>query len=213
MMNENEVYLDSILTFAFTNDGKIIVRKDNEGKLDTMPWLFMGYHERGAKIDFDESVWVMNDMDDYKKRISTFFAYHLRNSKQAILKGFFTGNDKNLLDVGTLHKKIAKHQIEEMRTIDTPSFIRVNNELYDGGINQEGRQVVNRVETRYIVLPGDEESANFPDLETKELDELGEEFGMLSYKMVLGTTGDNAEIMKSFVEQLKELSKTSSQTK
>lgn len=212
-MNENEIYLNSILTFAFTNDGKIIVRKDKDGKLDTMPWLFMGYRERGAKTDFEESIWVMNDIDDYKERITTFFAYHVRNAKNAVLKGFFIGNDKNLLDVGTLNKKIAKHRIEEMRTIHTPSFIRVNNELYDNGINEVGKQIINRVETRYIVFPEDGEINIFPELEAKEFDELKEEFGMLSYKMVLGTTGENEEIMKSFVEQLKALSKTSSQTK
>lgn len=212
-MNENEIYLNSILTFAFTNNGKIIVRKDKDGNLDTMPWLFMGYRERGAITDFEESIWVMNDIDDYKERISTFFAYHVRNAKNAVLKGFFIGNDKNLLDVGTLNKKIAKHQIEEMRTNHTPSFIRVNNESYDSGINEIGKQIINRVETRYIVFPEDGEIDIFPELEAKEFDELKEEFGMLSYKMVLGTTGENEEIMKSFVEQLKALSKTSSQTK
>lgn len=212
-MSEKEIYLNSVLTFAFTNDGKIIVRKDKDGKLDTMPWLFMGYRERGSKTDFDESIWVMNNIDDYKERISTFFAYHVRNAKQAVLKGFFTGNEKNLLDVGTLNKKIAKQQIAEMQTLATPSFIRVNNELYDGGINPEGRQVINRVETRYIVFSEDGEIANFPELEAKELNELAQEIGMLSYKMILGTTGENAEIMKDFVEQLKSLNKSSVATK
>ena len=42
-MNENEIYTNSILTFAFTSDGQIIVRKDKDGKIDTLPWIFMGY--------------------------------------------------------------------------------------------------------------------------------------------------------------------------
>lgn len=34
-MDEQNIYTNSILTFAFTSDGQIIVRKDREGKLDT----------------------------------------------------------------------------------------------------------------------------------------------------------------------------------
>ena len=34
---KEEQYTNSILTFAFTNDGKMIVRKDKDGKIDTLP--------------------------------------------------------------------------------------------------------------------------------------------------------------------------------
>lgn len=213
MMNENEIYTSSILTFAFTNDGQIIVRKDKDGKIDTLPWIFMGYHEKDSKTDYEDSIWVMNNMDEYKERIATFFAYHLRNSRNAILDGWFIGNGNALLDVGELHEKIANHQIEEMKSIHTPSFIRVNRGLYDGGLNQNGQQVVNRIETRYIVLPSDEDIERFPELEVRELDELKEDFSLLSNKMILGITGEDGKIMESFVSQMDSLNKSSSPKK
>lgn len=212
-MKENDIYTNSILTFAFTSDGQIIVRKDKEGKIDTLPWIFMGYREKDSKMDYEDSIWVMNNMDEYKEKIATFFAYHLKNSRKAILDGWFVGNGNALLDVGELHEKIANHQIEEMKTIHTPSFIRVNRGLYDGGINQNGQQVINRIETRYIVLPNDEDIERFPELEVRELDELKEDFSLLSNKMVLGITGEDGKIMESFVSQLNYLNKSCSPKK
>lgn len=87
MMNKNEIYINSILTFVFTKEGKIIVRKDKEGKIDTFPWLFIGRCEKDSKTDYEDSVWVMNNIDDYKETIATFFAYHLRNCREAVLDG------------------------------------------------------------------------------------------------------------------------------
>lgn len=212
-MKENDIYTNSILTFAFTNDGQIIVRKDKEGKIDTLPWIFMGYREKDSKTDYKNSIWVMNNMDEYKERIATFFAYHLRNSRKAILDGWFIGNGNALLDVGELHEKIANHQIEEMKSIHTPSFIRVNRGLYDGGLNQNGQQVINRIETRYIVLPSDEDIEKFPELEVRALEELKEDFSLLSNKMILGITGEDGKIMESFVSQIYSLNKSSSHKK
>lgn len=83
-MNNEEIMTNSILTFAFTNDGRMIVKKDKEGKIDTLPWIFLGYREKNSETDYEDSIWVMNNMDNYKERIATFFAYHLRNSRNAI---------------------------------------------------------------------------------------------------------------------------------
>lgn len=207
-MKEKEIYTNSILTFAFTNDGRMVVRKDKDGKIDTLPWIFMGYREKDSKTDYEDSIWVMNNMDDYKERIAIFFAYHLRNSRQAILDGWFIGNSNSLLDVGELHEKIANHQIEEMKTIHTPSYIRVNRGLYDGGTNSNGQQIINRIETRYIVLPSDEDIERFPELETKDLEELKDDISLLSDKMVLGITGEDGKIMESFINQLNSLNKS-----
>ena len=207
-MNENDIYMNSILTFAFTNTGQIVVRRDKEGKLDTLPWLFMGYREKDSKIDYEDSIWIMNNMDEYKERMATFFAYHLRNSRKAIVDGWFVGNYNILLDVGKLHEKIASYQIQEMKTMSSPSFIRVNSGLYDGGFNQKNQQIINRIETRYIVLSSNEEIEKFPELEAKELDELRENFGLLSNKMILGITGEDGKIMESFVHQMDSLSKS-----
>lgn len=212
-MNKKEIYTNSILTFAFTTDGQIIVRKDKEGKIDTLPWIFLGYREKDSKTDYEDSIWVMNNMDEYKERIAIFFAYHLRNSRKAILEGFFIGNSNILLDVGELHEKIANHQIEEMKTIHTPSYIRVNRGLYDGGTNSNGQQIINRIETRYIVLPSDEDIERFPELETKNFEELKEDFSLLSDKMVLGITGEDGKIMESFINQLNSLNKSVSPKK
>lgn len=94
-----------------------------------------------------------------------------------------------------------------MKSIQTPSFIRVNRELYDGGLNQNGQQVINRIETRYIVLPSDENIEKFPELEIKTLDALREDFSLLSNKMIMGITGEDGEIMESFINQLNFLNK------
>jgi len=213
VMEKEEIYTHSILTFAFTNDGRIIVRKDKEGKLDTLPLLFMGYRETGSKTDYEDSIWVMNHMDEYKERIATFFTYHLRDGRNGILTEWFIGNGNNLLDVGELHEKIANHQIKEMKTMQTPSYIRVNRGLYDGGINQNNQQIINRMETRYLVLPSDVEIEEFPELEAKELDELRKEIDLLSDKMVLGITGEEGENMESFINQLIALNKNISPKK
>lgn len=61
--------LINLLTFVFTKEGKIIVRKDKEGKIDTFPWLFIGRCEKDSKIDYEDSVWVMNNIDVYKETI------------------------------------------------------------------------------------------------------------------------------------------------
>lgn len=109
----------------------------------------MGYCERNSKIDYDASIWVMNDMDDYKEKIATFFAYHSKSTRSSILNEFLIGDGDLLIDVGELYEKIADNQIEEMRTLSVPSYIRVNNELYDGG-KQAEQQIINRIETRYF---------------------------------------------------------------
>ena len=99
-----------------------------------------------------------------KKESQSFFAYHLRNASSSISNGFFVGNENGLLDCGELHKSIEKYQIFEMRTLPIPSYIRVNRELYDSGINM-GHKIINRIETRYVVLPQNENIENYPRLE------------------------------------------------
>lgn len=59
-MKEKEIYTNSILTFAFTKNGRMIVRKDKYGKIDTLPWIFMGIEKKDSKTDYEDSIWVMN---------------------------------------------------------------------------------------------------------------------------------------------------------
>jgi len=206
-MNDNKIYTNSILTFAFTNEGKIIIRKDKDQKIDSLPLIFLGYRKKDCKTDYEDSIWIMNNMDEYKERIATFFAYHLRNCRNAILNGYFVGNGNTLLDVGEFHKKIANQRIAEMKKLHTPSFIRVKTRSYDGGIILNNRQVVNKIEIRYIILPKDEDMERFPDLEAKELEELKNDFPQLSNKMILGITGENGQIIESFINRIKTLNK------
>ncbi len=212
-MYEKEIYTNSILTFAFTNDGKIVVRKDKNGKIDTLPLIFMGYRDKNSKTDYDDGIWIMNSMDEYEERIATFFAYHLRNSRNAILDGWLIGNKNSLLDVGYLYEKIASYQIQEMKTINTSSYIRVNRGLYDWGTNQNGQKIINKIETRYIVLSSDENIENFPELETKDIEELKGNFSLLSNKMLIGITGEDGKIMESFISKLNSLNKSTSSKK
>lgn len=212
-MDENTIYRHSILTYAFTNDGKIITRKDAEGKLDTLPWLFMGYHPKDSRPDYEGGVWVMNNPDEYKEKIATFFAYYLKNARQAIINGFFVGDGTRLLDVGELNRKIAKHQIEEMKTLNVPSFIRVNREAYESSKTLGEEPTINQTEIRFVVLPKEDKIEDFPELKALEISELSNEICFLSDKMVIGTTGKNGEIMAEFVNQLKSLNKTSFKSK
>ena len=207
---ENEIFTKSLLTFVFTNDGKMLVRKNKEEKLDTIPQFFYGYRKKMDATDFKDSIWVINHADEYKERISTFFTYHLRNRKKPILDGFFIANANHLLDVGELHGKIVNYQIEEMKKLSQPSFIRVNDEYYDGGINQFNQQIINQIETRYIVLPSDENLEEFKDLEIIEVDELRRNFGLISSRIALGITGSDGEIMDNFINKLKSLENSSS---
>lgn len=59
-------------------------------------------------------------------------------------------------------------------------------------------------------MPANEDIERFLDLEAKELSQLGDDFGLLSEKMVLGITGKDGEIMQSFIERLKSFSKSDS---
>jgi len=61
-------YTNSIITYAFTNDGKMIVRKDTEEKIDTLPWIFLGCRDENDAMDYENSIWVMNHMDEYKEK-------------------------------------------------------------------------------------------------------------------------------------------------
>ena len=168
----------------------------------------MGYRELGSKTDYEDSIWVMNNIDDYKERIAIFFAYHFRNSSSSISNGFFVGNGNYLLDCGELHKSVEKYQIFEMRTLSTPSYIRVNRELYDSGINM-GHKIINRIETRYVVFSHNQNIEDYPRLEAIDLGTLKEDFRLLSDKIILGITGKDGEIMESFIGQLKSMNKGS----
>lgn len=199
---EENVYTDSVLTFVFTNDGRIIVKKDKEGMIDTLPWMFMGYRATNSKMDYEDSIWVINNRDEYNEKIAEFFVYHLKGSRDSLLEGFIKGNANYLLDVGELHDRIAPYQIEEMKNGNTPSFIRVHNGSYDGGINKDGQQIINRIEIRYIVLPNSYEIEQFPELEALEFDRVSQDYKSLSHKMILGVTGTDGNLMKSFIDSL-----------
>lgn len=73
---------------------------------------------------------------------------------------------------------------------------------------QKGGQIINRIETRYVVLPSNEDIERFPELEVKNLEELREDFSLLSDKIVLGITGEDGKIMETFISQLNSLNKS-----
>lgn len=200
-------YVDTILTFAFNINGRVVVKRNKAGKLDTLPWLFMGHREKESKMDYEDDIWIMNNREEYEERIATFFAYHLRNGRSAILNGYFYGNKNNLISVGT-----GFSQVEEMTKIQTPSYINVNQEFYDLGTRVAGQNIFHRIETRYIVLPNDD-IKDFPELELVELQALKQNFKDLSTKIILGITGEDGEMMASFVSQLEYLNKTTSRKK
>lgn len=66
----------------------------------------MGYCERNSKIDYNASIWVMNDMDDYKEKIATFFAYHSKSTRSSILNEFLIGDGDLLIALVNFTKKL-----------------------------------------------------------------------------------------------------------
>lgn len=207
-MEKQPIYTNSILTFVFTADGKLVVKNNKEGKIDTLPLLFMGYKEQDAKNDYEDSIQIINSRDDYSTAISNFFLYYGKETKNAFLDEWIISNPGYLLDCGQLTDSIRDNQIEEMANIDIPTYIRVNREYYDYG-TYEGQQVVNEIETRYLVLPSNIDISDYHHLETKELEEITANIDMniLSDKIIIGTTGTNKNKMKSFVGTLKTLNK------
>lgn len=79
--------------------------------------------------------------------------------------------------------------------------------MYDSGINM-GHKIINRIETRYVVLPQNENIENYPRLEAIEFNKLKEDLGLLSDRVILGITGNDGEIMESFISQLKSIDKS-----
>lgn len=207
---DKEIYTKSILTFVFTNDGKMLVRKNKEEKLDTVPQIFFGYRKKENTTDFEDYIWVINHPDEYHERIASFISYQSKTKKRSVLNKFIEGNPYHIQDCGNFYKKFADFQIEEMKRTTKASFIRVNDEYYDGGVNQNNQQVINQIETRYIVLPADEDLEEFEDLELIEVDELRRSFGLISSRIALGITGSDGEIMDTFIRKLKSLEKSSS---
>ncbi len=206
-MEKEPIYTNSILTFAFTNNGEIITVKDKEKKLDTLPQLFMGYREEGCKTDYQDSIWVMNHREDYAERIAEFFIHHSKKDRESLIKEYIVASRDYFWDVGELTNSLAIHQIEEMKNIETASYIRVHSGYYDGGVNQNGQPMIHEIETRYVVLPSriNIDSDLYPDLEVKTLEEIIRKIdpNELSSKMILGLTGEDGRIMTSFVDILK----------
>lgn len=204
---DNIVRTHSILSFVFTRDGKMLVGKNAEGKLDTLPWLFLGYREEGSILNFDDSIWVINDKDEYQERISLYMAYQSRNSKNGILNGFLSANGGHLIDVGQLHEKIAEQQIEEMVTLSQPSYIRVSSGMYDGGVNKYGQEIINEIETRYVVMSENDNIEDFPDFHAMDVSEVKRNLSLTSDKIILGVTGSDGERMEKFAGKLKSMAK------
>lgn len=213
-MQKDPIYTNSICTFAFTNDGKIITVKDKEGKLDTLPQLFMGYREEGCKTDYKDNIWVMTHRDDYAQRIAEFFSYHNKKDRYALINEFRIASRSYFLDVGSLTDSLANHQIEEMKNMETASYIRVHRGYYDSGVNQNNQPIINEIETRYVVLSSSIkiEPDLYPDLEAKTFEELTEKMdsNILSTKMLFGLIGEEGRIMSTFVNTLKACEKKKS---
>lgn len=48
----------------------------------------------------------MNDMDDYKEKIATFFAYHSKSTRSSILNEFLIGDGDLLIALVNFTKKL-----------------------------------------------------------------------------------------------------------
>ncbi len=162
---DEPIYVESIMTIVFTSSGNIVLTKNKKGELDTVPQYFLGRKEAGSKgYNEETNIGVINDLIDYEEEIAYYFGKHDPRYEESIVEaGFFKGNPESLLDCGELAPSISTSQIREMSNLDRASFIRISRETLDMGQNEQGQDIVNRMQVRYLVVPEKRNLASYRD--------------------------------------------------
>ena len=116
-------------------------------------------------------------------------------------------NEKiSLLYCGELHPRIASFQIEEMKHMKSPSFIRIKRETVE--IKVENQEILNQIQTRYIVDPtlDIDDYQNVKVMSPKELEELQREGKVrFSPRLLWQMSGDELKEIKRFSNNLKDV--------
>ncbi len=210
---DEPIYVESIMTVVFTSSGNIVFVKNKKGELDTVPQYFLGRKEAGSRGYNEEThIGVLNDLIDYEEEVAYFFGKHDPRYEESIVEaGFFKGNPESLLDCGELAPSISKFQIEEMANLDRGSFIRVSRETLDMGQNEQGQDIVNKMQVRYLVVPDSRNLASYRDflvMTTEELCQLlKKRESLISNKLLWFMSGEELKHASEFSEVLGSIEK------
>lgn len=156
----NKIIKQTILSVVFTRDGKLLIPINKDGQYCNFPKYNVGIRD-GYNINLAKNevgpflMYTANgDMEsDYKEQIAFEIAKKCKNiSLSGLEQGFLKGNMNALTDMGTLYPQIYKHQVNEMRNFSDTSFIRNGRNTYYL-YTQNGTEIYENVEYRYIVLP------------------------------------------------------------
>lgn len=145
-----KIYVHSIMTTVFTKDGDMVVIINENNELDTIPQYFMG-HREDKNYTGEGGFDILNSEDDYKEAVGYFLASKSKFTDTGIKNGFLVGNKESLVDCGELQPRIDYFQIDEMKRMKSPSFIRIKSNIFE--ITVENQEVLNQIQTRYIVDP------------------------------------------------------------
>ena len=200
---QDKLYVSSIMRTVFTKDGDIVVIMNENQELDTLPQYFMGQREDNNYTG-EGGIDILNDQNDYVDAVGYFFSSKNKYTLEGIRNGFLVGNKNCLIDCGELHPKIASAQIEEMKNIKMPSFIRIKRDTFE--IMIEKQEVLNQIQTRYIVVPTLEidEYQNIKMFSPEELEELQREGKVkFSPRLLWQMSGEELKEIKKFSNNLK----------
>ncbi len=170
--DQNLPRIHSIMTLVFTKDGDLVITKNGNQEIDTVPQYFLGRNQNVGEYD-ENNIGVINSELDYKTSMAKYLGK--KRGKYSTVKGLeelFIGNAQAIIDCGQLAKSIGSSQIQEMKYLDTPSFIRIKTleQKETNGI----APVIDKVHMRYMVLPNAIDINNFQDFTVIPLSELKE---------------------------------------
>ena len=202
---QDRPYVSSIMTTVFTKDGDMVVIINDNNELDTIPQYFMG-HRDDKNYTGEGGIDILNQEDDYKEAVGYFLASKSKSTDTGIKNGFLVGNKESLVDCGELYPRIASFQIDEMKHMQSPSFIRIKRDTVE--ITVENQEVLNQIQTRYIVDPtlDIDDYQNVKVISLKELEELQREGKVkFSPRLLWQMSGDELKEIKRFSNNLKDI--------
>lgn len=207
------MYVESIMTIVFTSSGELALVKNKKGEIDTIPQYFLGRKELGSKgYNEETNIGGLNDLLDYEEEISFYFGKHDPRYEESLVdQGFFKGNRNAILDCGELAPSISKSQIQEMANLDRSSFIRVSRESYDAGVNDQGIDMINRMQVRYLVVPDSRNLSSYRDFLVITVEEfcqmMKREDSPVSKKLAWFMSGNDLERVIQFSKELESVEK------
>ncbi len=159
----------SYITLMFSNDGKMILPKNNDGEYDVI--MHLEGKTLGASRSTEpnnKSLLIVNGDEDYKRKLSHYIASLLNDRTVSDLE-MFVGNSKYIVDCGTYSIDI---QLKELANADFTSFIRIADEDIGMRSDDPNKELINMASIRYMVLGNDVSLDQLSGVEFISLEEL-----------------------------------------